>query len=114
MTWPDEYVPLNGCRSCGCDFTKTRHFDRHRVGVHGYTYAGGLRMDPPREDGRRCMDADELAAAGLVRLRAGDSPRYESRIASGVPIYWNPEEAAAAGERLRATPNPVEGLRRAA
>lgn len=40
-------------------------FDRHRVGKHEYTYAEGLKLEPPREDGRRCMTVDEMQATGM-------------------------------------------------
>lgn len=109
MHLPDDYVSLNFCRSCGFDFTSTTYFDRHRIGVHAYTYAEGLRMDPPREDGRRCMDADELHVSGLRRVVEGDSARYDSRIASCVPIYWNPAEASRTRGAFRASPGAVDG-----
>lgn len=32
--FPEEYAPLNYCRSCGRDFTSLRAFDAHRVGTH--------------------------------------------------------------------------------
>ena len=43
---------LNLCRSCGCDFARVSAFDRHRVGVHEYTYSEGLKLEPPAR-GRR-------------------------------------------------------------
>ena len=46
---------LNECGACGLDFASVRAFDEHRVGVHAYLFAEGLAMDPPREDGRRCL-----------------------------------------------------------
>ena len=55
---------LNGCGACGSDFTSLELFDRHRVGTHAYTYVEGLRFDPPREDGRRCLSLEEMAAKG--------------------------------------------------
>jgi hypothetical protein len=61
---------LNPCRSCGCDFASVSAFDRHR-GVHQYTYSVGLKLEPPREDGRRCMNAEELAGAGMERDERG-------------------------------------------
>ena len=56
--------PLHGCSSCRQDFTSTTLFDRHRVGVHEHTLEQGLRLDPPREDGRRCLDTNEMTAKG--------------------------------------------------
>lgn len=93
------YVPLNQCSVCGLDFTGVEYFDQHRVGKHEYTFVEGLRMDPPREDGRRCLDEGELAGIGLVRVRPGDSRLHDTRVASGVPLYWDP--AAVQGVRER-------------
>jgi hypothetical protein len=62
---------VNVCTACGLDFTGVRDFDMHRVGVHAYTYSDGLRMEPMREDGRRCLDGSELEAAGWFRDRHG-------------------------------------------
>jgi hypothetical protein len=56
---------MNLCRACGEDFASVAAFDRHRVGVHTYTFTQGLLLDPPVEDGRRCMDEEELYAAGM-------------------------------------------------
>jgi hypothetical protein len=58
-------VYLNLCRACGCDFASLAAFDRHRTGVHAYTYSEGLRRDPPVDDGRRCLDAAEMREAGM-------------------------------------------------
>ena len=55
---------MNLCRSCGQDFNSVKLFDQHRVGVHDYTYNEGLKLDPPREDGRRCLDTDEMTGRG--------------------------------------------------
>ena len=55
-------------------------------------------MDPPREDGRRCLNADELEAAGLRRLTDEEmGARYPNRVGSGVPLYFDPKAA----ERIR-------------
>ena len=56
---------MNACASCALDFASVGAFDRHRVGRHAYTFAEGLRLDPFRDDGRRCLDPDEFPAAGL-------------------------------------------------
>lgn len=56
---------MNECGSCGRDFASVAAFDRHRSGVHAYTYIQGMRMDPQVEDGRRCLDDPELQAVGL-------------------------------------------------
>lgn len=42
------------------------------------------------------MDEDELQASGLRRVEPGDSARYDSRIASGVPLWWDPAHAGRA------------------
>ena len=57
-------TPANGCSGCGQDFNSASFFDRHRVGTYKYTLEQGLKLDPPREDGRRCLDVDEMTAKG--------------------------------------------------
>jgi len=57
-------TPANGCSGCGQDFTSTSLFDRHRAGVYEYTLEQGLKLEPPLEDGRRCLDSDEMKAKG--------------------------------------------------
>lgn len=59
-----ESSPLNYCTTCKEDFGSTRLFDRHRVGVHAYLYAEGLKMSPARKDGRRCLSIDEMYLKG--------------------------------------------------
>lgn len=61
----------NLCRSCGQDFAYVGGFDDHRVGEHDYTLSEGLRMDPPREDGRRCLSESEMVARGWGRDKHG-------------------------------------------
>ena len=56
---------MTECSVCGLLFSGTAAFDAHRVGRHAYSYSEGLHMDPPREDGRRCLAADEMAIAHL-------------------------------------------------
>lgn len=60
-------TPLNGCSSCGSNFTSVTLFDFHRVGVHAYTYSEGVAMDPIREDGRRCLSAKEMLERGWAK-----------------------------------------------
>ena len=55
---------MNECPVCRLDFRSLTAFDAHRVGKHAYTYLEGLALSPPREDGRRCLDEDEMRAAG--------------------------------------------------
>lgn len=62
---------LNECGSCGLDFTSVSAFDRHRVGVHEYKFSEGQRMDPPREDGRRCLVPSELRDKGFKQNERG-------------------------------------------
>jgi len=56
---------MNLCGTCGLDFGSVSAFDTHRVGKYQYDCAEGLERTPPREDGRRCLDEDEMLAAGL-------------------------------------------------
>ncbi len=51
---------VNLCRTCNEDFGSVSAFDRHRVGTHEYTYSEGAKMDPPKDDGRRCLSLSEL------------------------------------------------------
>jgi hypothetical protein len=53
---------VNYCTSCGEHFAGVRAFEAHRVGVHAYLYREGLELVPPRYDGRRCLDIEELEA----------------------------------------------------
>lgn len=62
---------MNLCRSCGEDFAGVSAFDAHRVGKHSYTYSEGVKMEPIREDGRRCLHRDELEAEGYARNASG-------------------------------------------
>ena len=32
-----------------------------------YTYEQGLSLDPPREDGRRCLDSEEMQSKGWTQ-----------------------------------------------
>lgn len=54
---------MNLCRSCNEDFSSVEAFDRHRVGVHEYTFLEGLEQG--REDGRRCLSIEELEEIGF-------------------------------------------------
>ncbi len=51
---------MNECGECGLDFGSVSAFDRHRVGVHEYTLAEGMALDPSRFDGRRCLHEHEI------------------------------------------------------
>jgi len=56
--------PLNYCRACDQDFGSVELFDRHRVGQHAYTHAEGLRRNPPKTDGRRCLSVEAMLERG--------------------------------------------------
>jgi hypothetical protein len=62
---------LNLCRSCDQDFASVAAFDQHRVGVHAYSYWEGLRMDPPVENGRRCLAPEEMRERGMSENARG-------------------------------------------
>jgi hypothetical protein len=51
---------MNLCRGCNRDFGSVSAFDAHRVGTHAYTFSEGLKQNPPRENGRRCLDVEEM------------------------------------------------------
>ncbi len=50
--------PRNACTACGHDFTSLKLFDQHRTG----------RFEPLT---RRCLDEDEMVAAGLALDKNG-------------------------------------------
>ena len=90
--------PRNQCGACGLDFASVNAFDRHRVGVHAYTYSEGLKSDPMREDGRRCLTVDELAEIGLVPNARGlfHDPVKTAKAASSFrpehPVFASPDD----------------------
>lgn len=92
---------MNLCTSCGLDFTGLRDFDAHRVGAHAYTYSDGLEMEPIREDGRRCLEADELNAAGWFCDRHGRWSHPSRRRAQkrGYALRQSPQNATEDGGR---------------
>ena len=99
---PEDYEVMCFCTACGRDFAGDTYFDRHRIGVHDYTYREGLSMSPPREDGRRCMTPEEMTSkkVGMRRMtdeemRAGNHRR---RVGFGVEMWFDPVKA----ERMRA------------
>lgn len=102
--------PLNGCSDCRRDFASVSAFDRHHVGSHEYTYTQGLRLDPPAEDGRRCLlDEAELLEAGMEldprgRWRiAADAERIRRAHAEAVPeLRLTPESPAEGSDELEA------------
>ena len=61
----------NYCCSCGRDFASISAFDKHRTGTHQYTWREGLELDPPREDGRRCLDITEMHEADMALDSSG-------------------------------------------
>jgi hypothetical protein len=60
---------MNLCCACRRDFSSVAAFDRHRVGRRAYDFAEGLELG--FEDGRRCLDEDEMQAAGMALDRRG-------------------------------------------
>jgi hypothetical protein len=56
---------VNLCRNCGEDFGSVQAFDAHRVGTHAYLWS------LERQDGRRCLDIEEMEARGFVRNARG-------------------------------------------
>lgn len=102
---PPGYRVSSYCTSCGRDFVGDSYFDQHRTGTHEYTYSEGLNRDPPVEDGRRCMDVEEMRASGLrpmgdEEMRA--SKRHSHRAGYGVELWGDPAEVARTREALSA------------
>jgi len=57
----------NICPTCGERFRSSRAFDMHRVGEYGRIGPNSQYL-PAR---RRCLTADEMRAAGMLRNRRG-------------------------------------------
>ena len=92
---------MNYCTNCRHDFASVAAFDRHRVGRHLYSYSEGLRLDPAREDGRRCLHQTEMVEHGFIKDTRGrwiDAKSQRSRPRKGG------YSAATAPEGLPATP----------
>jgi hypothetical protein len=53
-------TPPNGCSACGEDFTSLELLDAHHMGDHALDW-------PEHEDGRRCLDAEEMTGRGWVQ-----------------------------------------------
>jgi hypothetical protein len=60
---------MNYCRACREDFASLSAFDGHRTGTNTHTFREGLERG--REDGRRCLDPDELTAMGWHQDSSG-------------------------------------------
>jgi hypothetical protein len=56
---------VNLCRCCNEDFGSVTAFDAHRVGKHEYPWS------PEQEDGRRCLDTEDLKERGWHRDSRG-------------------------------------------
>ena len=54
---------MNLCCACRRDFSSVAAFDRHRVGRHAYDFAASSGLGI--EDGRRCLNEDEMLEVGL-------------------------------------------------
>jgi hypothetical protein len=100
----------NLCRSCEADFASVSAFERHRVGAHDLDY-------PEHENGRRCMDAEEMLEAGMELDQRGRwRLLFEKVIVSGSLNYEKlPRSSSAAHPRPvalgwpRLAPGPTEG-----
>lgn len=82
---------MNLCRACRQDFGSTSAFDAHRVGKHSYTYSEGVRMEPLREDGRRCLTRAELETAGWTQDGRG---RWRQPLKTGSLSFTHARRAA--------------------
>jgi hypothetical protein len=81
---------LNLCRGCDTDFASVAAFDRHHTGTRDYTFREDLAMDPSRDDGRRCLDPDEMLEAGMKvdpsgrwRVALSEAAQYRLKQLSG-------------------------------
>jgi hypothetical protein len=90
------HTERNFCTGCRRDFASLAAFDRHRIGSYpqrgpadyldriGVGLADPLEDYDPRRHGRRCLEDDELAEAGMERdsrgrwRLAGDAERIRA------------------------------------
>ena len=86
--------PKNYCTSCGQDFSSVQLFDRHRVGTHEYTYQEGLRMEPLREDGRRCLTVDELRDGFTAPSPRGREYKVSGMVLDDDGVWTDPDNNA--------------------
>ena len=80
-------------RWCRHDFSSVELFDQHRVGDHALDY-------PEHEDGRRCLDVEEMQARGWIRdakARWTDPARLE-RAREAFSALGSPTESPAEAE----------------
>src|SRR5215831_7199431 len=91
----------NLCTGCFQNFSSVKAFDDHRVGKHAYTFWEGTRMSPPRYDGRRCLDLEEMRERGFKMTAEGRwsvSPLLGQNVQS-----WAAKPKQAARSRQKAT-----------
>jgi hypothetical protein len=95
---------VNLCRACGEDFGSLSGFDTHRIGRHEHMLAEGFAMNPPREDGRRCLDAEELEQLGWHQDVHGRwrMPRLEAEMP-----FWDQQSAKSGDERPSPDQEPI-------
>lgn len=94
---PEGYKVSSYCTSCGKDFSHDGLFDRHRIGTHEYTYSEGLKLDPPKVDGRRCKTEQEMMKSGMRMMTPEEmlgSRRHAHRVGFGIEMWFDPAELA--------------------
>jgi hypothetical protein len=57
--FPIPENPANFCSACGRDFSSLEAFDKHWTGRHHLRF-------PEHEQGRRCLDGEEMLAQGFA------------------------------------------------
>src|SRR5215471_17852187 len=97
----------NLCTGCWQNFGSVTAFDAHRIGKHEYTFWEGAGMSPPRYDGRRCRDIEEMREFGFQQTGEGRwslSPWVGKKYQSGARAAKRSTRRAqrAAGKRNRA------------
>jgi hypothetical protein len=108
---------MNLCRACNNDLGSVTAFDAHRTGRHAYSFSEGLRMDPLREDGRRCLDEDEMEARGFVKNgRGGVWPLVSSGVGAcprmPIPARESASNARRGVQKVRTVSGTCPGVSR--
>ncbi len=98
---------MNLCCTCKTDFASVAAFDVTESGSTPTPLGKDLEPEPPREDGRRCMDQDEMLAEGARPARAESDRRCSGplRAVPGRPPRCN--SAHTCGEATPGAAGPL-------
>jgi uncharacterized C2H2 Zn-finger protein len=85
---PEGYQVSSYCPSCGKDFSGDKLFDRHRTGIHAYSFSEDVPVG-----GRRCKTTEELLEDGMRPMTEEEmkaTTRHNHRVGFGVEMWFDP------------------------